>query len=52
MKSGCKIMYYVKPLKPKQVFRLLDPRSMVGIELPDKWIGLVKDKISFNKPWI
>ena len=49
LKSKYRIMYYVKPLKPKQVFRLLDPRSMVGIELPDEWIGFVKDRISFKQ---
>jgi len=48
-KSKYRIMYYIKPLTSKQVFRLLDPRSMVGIELPDEWIGFIKDKISFKQ---
>jgi len=49
LKSECRIMYYVRPLKPKHIFRLLDPRSMVNMELPDEWIGFVKGRISFKQ---
>ena len=49
LKSKCRIMYYVRPLKPKHIFRLLDPRSMVNMELPDEWIGFVKGGISFKQ---